>query len=85
MGKDCGSLEAVFASLISLIFDELIVQASSHLEELDLLMLAQDELGRFAPVWSVFPAVFDQARWMSVNLQGRIRIDTAWPKWGWGN
>jgi len=41
-------------------------------------MLAQNELGCFAPVRSVLPTVFDQARRMSVNLQSRIRIDTTW-------
>jgi hypothetical protein len=38
-------------------------------EELDLLVFAEHKLGGFAPVGSVFPAVFDETRRVSVYLK----------------
>jgi hypothetical protein len=40
----------------------------AYLEELHLLVLAEDKLGCFAPVRSMLPAMLDQARRVAVNL-----------------
>jgi hypothetical protein len=40
----------------------------TDLEELHLLMFAENKFGGFPPVGCMFPAVLDEARRMAVNL-----------------
>jgi hypothetical protein len=40
----------------------------SSFHELDLLVLAEKELGGLGPVGVVFPAMFDEAVWMAIDL-----------------
>lgn len=44
-------------------------RASTHLEELNLLMLRQKELACFSPCRRMFPAMFKEAIGMTVNLR----------------
>jgi len=43
-------------------------QDRGSFEELDLLVFGKDVFGGFPPVGSVFPAVFDEAGWVAVDL-----------------
>ena len=53
---------------------EMYGELDAHLEQLDLLMLAKQELGGFAPVRRMFPAVLDQAGRVSVNLKAEHEL-----------
>ena len=55
------------------------LEKMTHLEQLHLLMFTQHKLGRFPPLRGVFPTVFDQARRMSIDLDGGTRANLAMP------
>jgi hypothetical protein len=47
---------------------------TTNLEQLDLLVFAEDKLGCLTPVRSVFPSVFDETRRVTVNLVKILKL-----------
>lgn len=73
-GERCDNIAAAYKNSISTFFK---CQAmSDDLQQLDLLMFAQNKLRGFTPLGSMLPAMFNKTRRMPIDLKTRWSLST---------